>query len=128
MPSAHIPALFKAIRTGDPYRVRAMLIFGNNSLVSVANSREVYEALRKLDLLVVTDLFMTPTAAMADYVLPAAFWPEVEQVIGYPLVAENVAMVQKALLEEEKIERTIRAVTSDSFTVIDVSCFFLVTS
>ena len=30
MPSAHIPALFTAMRTGDPYRVRALLIFGNN--------------------------------------------------------------------------------------------------
>jgi hypothetical protein len=28
-------------------------------------------------------------------------------------------MAQKTLLEEEKIERTIRAVTNDSFTVLD---------
>lgn len=94
MPSAHIPALFKAIRTGDPYRVRALLLFGNNPLTTVANSRQVYESLKKLDLLVVTDLFKTPTAELADYLLPAAFWTEVEQVIGYPLVAENMVMAQ----------------------------------
>ena len=40
-------------------------------------------------------MFMTPTAAMADYVFPAAFWPEVEQVIGYPLVAENMVFAQQ---------------------------------
>ncbi|MHC4260289.1 MAG: molybdopterin-containing oxidoreductase family protein, partial [Planctomycetota bacterium] len=94
MPSAHVPTLFKAIKTGDPYKVRALLIFGSNPLATLANSREVYEALKNLDLLVVTDLFMTPTAALADYVLPAALWPEVEQVVGYPLVADNIVMAQ----------------------------------
>jgi hypothetical protein len=33
-------------------------------------------------------------------------------------------MVQKALLEEEKIERTIRAVTNNSFTVLDFTAAF----
>ncbi len=102
MPSAHIPTLFKAMRTGDPYWIRALLIFGNNPLTTVANTKEVYESLRKLELLVVTDLFMTPTAAMADYVLPAALWPEVEQVIGYPLVAENMVMAQPKLTQVGK--------------------------
>ena len=99
MPSAHIPALFTAMRTGDPYRVRALLIFGNNPLATVANSKEVYESLKALDLLVVTDLFMTPTAAIADYVLPAAFWTEIKQVIGYPLVVENMVMAQAAITQ-----------------------------
>jgi anaerobic selenocysteine-containing dehydrogenase len=99
MPSAHIPTLFKAMRTGEPYRVRALLIFGNNPLITVANSREAYESLKNLEFLVVTDLFMTPTAAIADYVLPAAYWPEVEQIIGYPLVAENMVMAQKKVIQ-----------------------------
>ncbi len=99
MPSAHIPALFKAMRTGDPYRVRALLLFGNNPLATVANSREVYESLQKLDLLVATDLFMTPSAELADYVLPAAFGTEVEQVIGYPLVVENMVMAQRKMTQ-----------------------------
>lgn len=99
MPSAHIPALFKAMRTGEPYRIRGLLIFGNNPLATVANTKEVYESLKALDLLAVADLFMTPTAAIADYVLPAAFWPEVEQTIAYPLVAENVVMAQSKILQ-----------------------------
>lgn len=99
MPSAHIPALFAAMRTGEPYKVRALLIFGNNTLTTVANSKEVYESLKALDLMVVTDLFMTPTAAMADYVLPAAFWTETEQVIGYPLVVENIAYAQPKITQ-----------------------------
>lgn len=99
MPSAHIPALFRAMRTGDPYKIRALLIFGNNPLTTVANSKEVYESLKALELLVVTDLFMTPTAAIADYVLPAAFWTETNQVIGYPLVVENIIMAQQKITQ-----------------------------
>lgn len=99
MPSAHIPTLFKAMRTGDPYRIRALMIFGSNPMVTVANSKEVYEALKILDIIVSTELFMTPTAAMADYVLPAAFWPEVDQVIAYPLVADNVVMAQQKVIQ-----------------------------
>ncbi|MEW6066934.1 MAG: molybdopterin-dependent oxidoreductase [Nitrospirota bacterium] len=99
LPSAHIPAVFKAMRTGEPYRIRGLLVFGSNPLVTVANSKQVYESIQKLDLLVVTDLFMTPTAAMADYVLPAAFWPEIQQAIAYPLVADNVVMAQKKIIQ-----------------------------
>lgn len=99
MPSAHIPTVLTAMRTGEPYRIRALLIFGSNPLVTIANSKEVYESLKKLDLMIVVELFMTPTAAMADYVLPAAFWPEVEQVIAYPLVADNIVMAQQKAIQ-----------------------------
>jgi anaerobic selenocysteine-containing dehydrogenase len=95
MPSAHIPGLFEAMRTGDPYRVRALLLFGNNPLATVANARGVYESLRALDLLVVADHFLTPTAALADYVLPSAFWPEIDQIIELPLVAPQAVFAHR---------------------------------
>lgn len=95
MPSAHIPTLLQAMRTGEPYPVKGLLIFGSNPLTTLANSHQVHESFNCLDLLVVSDLFMTPTAEMADYVLPAAFWTEVEQVIGYPLVTENMVYCQQ---------------------------------
>lgn len=99
MPSAHIPGLYRAMRTGDPYRIRALLLFGHNPLLTVANSREVYESILKLDLLVATELFMTPTAALADYVLPAAFWPEVNQTVELPYVVENAVAAQPRLVQ-----------------------------
>lgn len=99
MPSAHIPALFRAMREGDPYKIRALVIFGSNPLLSVANPQNVYEGIKKLDLLVVTDLFMTPTASLADYVLPAAFWPETEHLMGFPLVVENLVFAQPRITQ-----------------------------
>lgn len=95
MPSAHIPTLLRAMRIGEPYPVKGLLIFGNNALTTIANSQRVHDSLKCLDLLVVADLFMTPTAEMADYVLPAALWTEVEQVISYPLVTGNLVFHQK---------------------------------
>lgn len=95
MPSAHIPAVFRAMHTGDPYRVRAFLMFGNNPLVTVANARQVRESMLRADLIVSTELFMTPSAALADYVLPAAYWPEVNQVIELPYVVERGVVAQR---------------------------------
>jgi anaerobic selenocysteine-containing dehydrogenase len=99
MPSAHIPGIFGAMRTGDPYRIRALLIFGNNPLLTVANSRAVYESLLALNLLVVSEHFMTPTAALADYVLPAAFWPETDQLVELPYVACNAVFAQQKVVQ-----------------------------
>ncbi len=95
MPSAHIPTVIRAMTTGEPYKVRGLMIFGSNPLTTIAESKQVRIALQQLELLVVTDLFMTPTAELADYVLPAAFWTEVDQVIAYPLVAENIVFAQQ---------------------------------
>jgi len=64
------------VLTGKPYPVKALFCGGANPTISIQNSKKVWEALKKLELLVVIDLFMTPTAELADYVLPAAMWPE----------------------------------------------------
>lgn len=98
VPSAHIPAVFRAMRTGDPYRVRALLLFGNNPLLTVADSRAVGEALTSLDLLVTTDMFMTPAAALSDYVLPAAFWPELDHVSELPAFAARAVVAQQKVV------------------------------
>jgi len=84
MPAAHIPGMLRAMRTSDPYAIKAFLVFGSNPLVTYANPREVYDSLMELDLLVVMDIFMTPTAELADIVLPAATWLEADGVQGYP--------------------------------------------
>ena len=98
MPSAHIPAVFKAMRFGDPYKIRALLNFGSNPLVTIANTKNVFKAISALELVVVSDMFMTPTAAMADYILPAAFWPEVNQIMEIPYVAEHAVIAQQKVV------------------------------
>ncbi|GAT68644.1 nitrite reductase [Planomonospora sphaerica] len=57
---------------------RALLLFGSNPVVSAPRSGHVTERLKGLDLLVVSDLVMSETAALADVVLPTTQWAEEE--------------------------------------------------
>lgn len=70
--SAHPNLVWWAMLTGEPYPIRAMIVMGNNPLCSQADTRLVYQALQQLDLLVVLDMYTTPTAMLADYQLPVA--------------------------------------------------------
>ena len=105
LPAAHIPTLLQAMRYGKPYPVKAFLVFGNNTLTTYANSSAVYEALIKLDFMVCADLFMTPTAELADIVLPAAAWPELNQLVGLRTVAANV----RACATESSANRRVQS-------------------
>ncbi|MFC2067799.1 molybdopterin-dependent oxidoreductase [Chloroflexota bacterium] len=71
---AHPRHVWQAILTGYPYPVKALITQGNNPLIQAADTKMVYKALTSpnLELLVVMDYYMTPTAELADYVLPAA--------------------------------------------------------
>ena len=98
-PSAHIPTLLNAIRTEKPYPIKAFLNFGNNTLATYANAKQAYDALLRLEFLSVMDLYMTPTAELADIVLPAASWLEVDEVVGLPFRSYNFALVQQKILQ-----------------------------
>ncbi len=95
VPSAHMPSVFKSMRTGEPYWTKGFLVFGNNALSTYADSRLVYDSLMQLDFLMVADLFMTPTCELADVVLPVAAWPELDQVVAMPYFGEDVVSVQQ---------------------------------
>jgi len=69
---AHERAVFEAVLTGQPYPVTAMISLASNPLLSLPNVWQTYEALKALQLYVVVDYYLTPSAALADYVFPAA--------------------------------------------------------
>jgi anaerobic selenocysteine-containing dehydrogenase len=75
--------VWDSILTGEPYQVRAVQLHGSNPVVTRANAGQVYEALKEVDFLVVSDFFLTPTAELADIVLPAATWLEIEDIGDY---------------------------------------------
>ena len=54
-----------------PDLLKSFIVVGGNPLVSMPDSNAFREAFRKLDLLVVHDMYMTDTAKEAHYVLPA---------------------------------------------------------
>jgi predicted molibdopterin-dependent oxidoreductase YjgC len=61
-------------------RIHAMLIDGENTLLSDPDRNHCERALRSLEHLVVIDIFLTDTAALADVVLPAAAFGETDGV------------------------------------------------
>jgi anaerobic selenocysteine-containing dehydrogenase len=64
--------LYRSILDRSPYAIRCLYLQGTNPLITCSNPEQVREALLKLDFLAVADIFMTPSAALADLVLPAA--------------------------------------------------------
>ncbi len=81
-----------AIITQKPYPIKALIVQGSNPVLTWTNTNRVREAFKKLDLLVVSDLFLTETAKLADIFLPAATFLE-EEILrdytfkGLPLIA-----------------------------------------
>ena len=60
----------------DGARIRGLLVFACNLLVSAPDAEAVKAHLQDAELLVVADPFLSETAAIADVVLPVAQWAE----------------------------------------------------
>jgi anaerobic selenocysteine-containing dehydrogenase len=87
--------LYRAILEGTPYPVRALIGFGANMLLSQADGGHGREALAVLEFYAHADLFMTPTAALADVVLPVASAFEREALkIGFEISPEAQSLIQ----------------------------------
>jgi len=87
---AHPRHIWQAIITGQPYPVKAFMSQSNNTLVQAADTKTVYNALRSdnLELSVTMDYYQTPTAELADYLLPAAGTLERSDFPSYPKAME----------------------------------------
>ncbi len=80
------PGLFRrAVLADEPYPVRALYAMGTNPMLTWAEAGLTRRALESLDFLAVAELVMTPTAALADIVLPAASHYEFDDIGHYGL-------------------------------------------
>jgi len=62
--------LYRAILDKTPYQIKGMINFGSNILVSHTDTKRGILALKALEFVVHIDMFMTPSAALADIILP----------------------------------------------------------
>lgn len=95
------PARFGQITGEDLYtaaidgRITTLIAFGGNLVMAHADSLRGRQALRSLDFFVQADLFMTPTAELADIVLPVTTPFESEALkIGFEYSQEAQSLVQ----------------------------------
>ncbi|MEP9411055.1 MAG: molybdopterin-dependent oxidoreductase [Candidatus Brocadia sp.] len=59
-------------------KLKALYVMGENPIANYPNGKDIREALRNLDFIVVQDTFLTETAQLADAVLPAVTYAEKE--------------------------------------------------
>ena len=85
--------------TSKPYPVKAMIIAGGNPALSWPDTAKVVRALQKLDFLVVMDVTMTRTAALADVALPAATFMETTELHTYIESALPYVVLRKQTAE-----------------------------
>jgi anaerobic selenocysteine-containing dehydrogenase len=91
--SAH--DFYRAVLEGKPYPVRGLIGFGNNLLLAQADPHRGRAALAHLDFYAHADLFMTPTAMLADIVLPIASCFERDGLkIGFEISCEAQSLLQ----------------------------------
>jgi anaerobic selenocysteine-containing dehydrogenase len=87
--------LYRAVLEARPYCVRGLVGFGANLVLSHADAARGADALRALDFHVQADLFLTPTAAFADIVLPiASAWEREGLSVGFRLDQKANELVQ----------------------------------
>jgi len=111
--------VYRAILKGVPYPVRGLVGFGANLLLAHGDVPRGREALRALEFYVHADLFMSPTAELADVVLPIATPFEREGLkIGF-----DVSPAAQSLVQLRRPAVAPRGETrSDTEIVFDLAC------
>jgi len=106
--NCHPPTFWKSVITGEPYRVRGLWIVGSNPLLTATQGLTIEKALRDhMEYTVVSDMFMTPTAQLADLVLPAAHWLEQDDVVSMHKIWCVLARKKLARIGETRDDRDV---------------------
>jgi len=77
-----LTAIPEAILTSKPYPIKGWFITRHNPLITVANPKKMKEAMETLAFIVVSDIYLSDTAMMADVVLPEATYLERDESIA----------------------------------------------
>jgi anaerobic selenocysteine-containing dehydrogenase len=91
--ACHNPTVLKAIKTGEPYPVRAWLERSGNKLAVLGNASSWIEAIEKMEFIVHMYMYPTSFSAYADVLLPVQEWLESDYVVP-PL---NMLFVRQAV-------------------------------
>ncbi|MFH1930053.1 MAG: molybdopterin-dependent oxidoreductase [Pseudomonadota bacterium] len=101
--------VWDAILEEEPYPVKMLFFISSNPVLTRGNAREVYRALQAVEFMAVADFFMTPTAELADIVLPAATWLEMDYIgdfwkrHGYILPRRKVVQIGECRSDHEML-------------------------
>jgi len=98
--------VFRAMKTEQPYPIKAFIVLGNNALLSYPNQHQILEAMMNQELIVAHELFMTPTAMLADYILPGDVFTERNHVADSWSWTTRLTLSQKVVEPPEQASST----------------------
>jgi anaerobic selenocysteine-containing dehydrogenase len=105
--------LVRSILEGTPYEVQAALVLGSNPVMTWCNSKRVHEAFRKINFLAVADIVITPTASLADIILPSASYLEADAVLVQDLgMGDTCLQAQQKVVQIEECRSDLEIVIS----------------
>jgi formate dehydrogenase alpha subunit len=87
--------VMEMVAAADNGSLKALYVLGENPALSDPNTTHTVAALKKLDFMVVQDIFLTETAELADVVLPAAAFAEKDG--SFTNTERRIQRVRKAL-------------------------------
>lgn len=120
LPNSSVQAyeVFESILSGKPYPVKGLVAFGGNILTANSHSLIGRKALSQLDFYVQMDLFMTPSAELADMVLPASTFYEASHLrLGFP----NLFSSRKRIQYRPRVIPPLFEARSDMETLFDLA-------
>ncbi len=92
-----MPGMVRGMANGQ---VKALWCVADNLVVAEMDSRKIWQSMRDtVEFTFVSDFFMTPTAELADIVLPAAFYTEIDTLAGEYLFPSNHVMASAKLVD-----------------------------
>ncbi len=100
--------VFRAMANGDPYPIKAFFALGNNALMSYPNQHQILKGMMNQDLIVAHELFMTPTAMLADYVLPGDVFSERNHIADSWNWSTRLTLSQKVVEPPEQASSTFQ--------------------
>lgn len=77
-----VQQIIEAVETEQPYQVKAWIMARHNVVQTVTDRAALVKTLEKLDLIVNCDVYMTESAAYADYLLPDTTYLERDEDIS----------------------------------------------
>ncbi|MEM9174909.1 MAG: molybdopterin-dependent oxidoreductase [Myxococcota bacterium] len=100
--------IFRAMADGDPYPVKAFFALGNNALLSYPNQHQIHRGMLNQDLIVAHEIFMTPTAMLADYVMPGDVFSERNHIADSWGWTNRLALSEAVATPPEEASSTFR--------------------
>lgn len=95
-PVSQPKAVWDTILTEKPYPIKAYISIAGNPLSWCEDPKHTEAAFRKLEFSVFMDYFISPTAALADIILPAAGWIE-RDLVDPELSGRFISAMQKSI-------------------------------